>query len=173
MEGRLSHWPRLKSPMTICSLSCEKPKWTMSDSYQPTTSVPLPDYQPGYNFPIAQLHVSSTFSTSPNDEDLNREPPHNDERVRYNDREDDDFDYLYFATFLGKRDIHIIPLSELVSPGTGRSLDESIMSGIGNDNDTIGVGGSMQVFLSTWKSNLVAVKLPRTHQRPVRRYSRV
>jgi serine/threonine protein kinase len=74
----------------------------------------------------------------------------------------DDFDYLYFIRFLYKRDIQIIPISQLNPPGPHGTMDGEI----------IGTGSSMNVFLSEWETRAVALKLPRNDRRNFNRLMR-
>ena len=68
---------------------------------------------------------------------------------------DDDFDYLYFTKFLYKREIRIISISDLTPASACATIE----------NDMIGHGGSMNVFLSNWQSHAVALKRPRYERR--------
>jgi serine/threonine protein kinase len=67
----------------------------------------------------------------------------------------DNFDYLYFAKFLHKRAITIIPFSEV-------SITSSNATG---ESATFRHGTSMQVYFGDWQSRTVALKVPKYESR--------
>src|SRR5947207_10174940 len=68
------------------------------------------------------------------------------------------FDWLHFETFLAYRDIRIISPCDLNSPETGTLQDFLV----GGEARWLGKGGTMSVIQCSWKSQIVAVKVPRT-----------